>query len=41
MNLREQLKEILPVILPKSPAESIKGTKLIEMVKRKRLQRVA
>ena len=35
MNLREQLKEILPVILPKSPAESIKGTKLIEMVKLK------
>lgn len=35
MNLREQLKEILPNVLPKSPAESIKGTKLIEMVKRK------
>ncbi len=35
MNLREQLKEILPNILPQSPAESIKGTKLIEMVKRR------
>ncbi len=35
MNLREQLKEILPRVLPKSPAESIKGTKLIEMVKRR------
>ena len=35
MNLREQLKEILPTVLPKSPAESIKGTKLIEMVKLK------
>ena len=33
MNLREQLKEILPPILPKSPAESIKGTELIKMVK--------
>lgn len=34
MNLREQLKEILPKVLPKRPAESIKGTKLIEIVKR-------
>ncbi len=35
MNLREQLKAILPSVLPKSPAESIKGTQLIEMVKRR------
>ncbi len=33
MNLREQLKEILPDILPKSPNQSIKGTELIELVK--------
>ncbi len=33
MNLRDQLKEILPDILPRNPAQSIKGTELIEMVK--------
>lgn len=33
MNLRDQLKEILPDILPKNPAQAIKGTELIEMVK--------
>ena len=38
MNLREQLKEILPMVLPKGPVESIKGTKLIEMVRRKLTQ---
>ncbi|NNE92358.1 MAG: hypothetical protein HKN23_11980 [Verrucomicrobiales bacterium] len=35
MNLRDQLKEILPDILPRNPAQSIKGTELIEMVKYK------
>ncbi|MEM7698502.1 MAG: hypothetical protein AAF236_08880 [Verrucomicrobiota bacterium] len=35
MNLRDQLKEILPGILPRNPAQSIKGTELIEMVKDK------
>ncbi len=35
MNLRDQLKEILPDILPRNPAQSIKGTELIEMVKDK------
>src|SRR5690606_10725909 len=29
----DQLKEILPDILPKNPAQAIKGTELIEMVK--------
>lgn len=33
MNLRDQLKEILPNILPRNPAQSIKGTELIELVK--------
>lgn len=33
MNLREQLKEILPSILPKSAGESIKGTELIKTIK--------
>lgn len=33
MNLRDQLKEILPDILPRNPAQAIKGTELIEMVK--------
>jgi len=35
MNLRDQLKEILPDILPRNPAQSIKGTELIELVKHK------
>lgn len=35
MNLRDQLKEILPDILPRNPAEAIKGTELIELVKGK------
>lgn len=35
MNLRDQLKEILPDILPRNPAQAIKGTELIEMVKHK------
>lgn len=33
MNLREKLKVILPEILPANPAESIKGTELIRLVK--------
>lgn len=33
MNLRDQLKEILPEILPSNPNKSIKGTELIESVK--------
>ena len=33
MNLRDQLKEILPGILPRNPNKSIKGTELIESVK--------
>lgn len=33
MNLRDQLKEILPDILPRNPNQSIKGTELIESVK--------
>ncbi|MDF1754698.1 MAG: hypothetical protein P1U89_18075 [Verrucomicrobiales bacterium] len=33
MNLRDQLKEILPDILPRNPNKSIKGTELIESVK--------
>lgn len=32
MNLRDQLKEILPGILPRNPAHAIKGTDLIEVV---------
>ena len=35
MNLRDQLKEILPDILPRNPNQSIKGTELIELVKYK------
>lgn len=33
MNLRDQLSEILPELLPSNPAESIKGTELIRLVK--------
>ncbi|MCB1095734.1 MAG: hypothetical protein KDN22_09185 [Verrucomicrobiae bacterium] len=33
MSLREQLREILPEILPANPAEPIKGTDLIQLVK--------
>ena len=33
MNLRDQLKDILPEILPSNPAEPIKGTELIRLVK--------
>ena len=33
MNLRDQLKEILPSILPANPADAIKGTELIRLVK--------
>jgi len=33
MNLRDQLKNILPDILPGNPVHSIKGTELIELVK--------
>ena len=33
MNLRDQLKEILPEILPSNPGEPIKGTELIRLVK--------
>lgn len=33
MSLREQLREILPEILPANPAEAIKGTDLIQLVK--------
>ena len=33
MNLRDQLKDILPDILPRNPAQAIKGTELIELVK--------
>lgn len=33
MNLRDQLKDILPDILPSNPAEPIKGTELIRLVK--------
>ncbi len=33
MNLRDQLKELLPGILPRNPNKSIKGTELIESVK--------
>jgi hypothetical protein len=35
MNLREQLRLILPQCLPKDPAEAIKGTELIRMVRLK------
>jgi len=35
MNLRDQLKEILPDILPRNPNQAIKGTELIESVKDK------
>ena len=33
MNLRDQLKEILPEILPTNPAVAINGTELIRLVK--------
>ncbi len=33
MNLRDHLKDILPHLLPANPAESIKGTELIQLVK--------
>ncbi len=33
MNLRDQLRQILPEILPKNPNQSIKGTELIQLVK--------
>ncbi|MBP7948294.1 MAG: hypothetical protein KA004_01475 [Verrucomicrobiales bacterium] len=33
MNLREKLKVLLPEILPANPAESIKGTEIIRLVK--------
>lgn len=33
MNLREQLRSILPEILPQDPAEAIKGTELIRLVR--------
>lgn len=33
MNLRNQLKEILPELLPANPADAIKGTDLIRLVK--------
>lgn len=33
MNLREQLKEVLPEILPGDPSSAIKGTELIRLVK--------
>lgn len=33
MNLREQLRNILPEILPRDPAEAIKGTELIRLVR--------
>ena len=32
-NLRDQLKDILPEILPKKPSEAVKGTELIQAVK--------
>ena len=33
MNLRDHLKELLPHLLPANPAEAIKGTELIQVVK--------
>ena len=33
MNLRDQLKEILPDILPRNPGKAVKGTELIQQVK--------
>ncbi len=33
MNLRDQLKDILPEILPTNPADPIKGTELIRLIK--------
>jgi glucose-6-phosphate isomerase len=33
MNLRDHLKDILPEILPPNPAEAIKGTELIRLVR--------
>lgn len=35
MSLREQLRDILPQILPASPVEAIKGTELIRLVRHK------
>ena len=33
MSLRDQLREILPQILPPNPADAIKGTELIRLVR--------
>jgi hypothetical protein len=33
MNLREQLRNLLPEILPADPADAIKGTELIRLVR--------
>jgi len=33
MNLREQLRDILPNILPEDPAQAVKGTELIQLAK--------
>ena len=33
MNLREQLRNLLPDLLPDDPAEAIKGTELIRLVR--------
>lgn len=33
MSLRDQLKHLLPAILPPNPAEAVKGTQLIDLVK--------
>lgn len=33
MNLREQLRHILPLCLPKDPSEAVKGTELIRLVR--------
>ncbi len=33
MNLRDQLKEILPALLPSNPADAVKGTELIGLAK--------
>ncbi|MEM0898004.1 MAG: hypothetical protein AAGJ79_14095, partial [Verrucomicrobiota bacterium] len=38
ISLREQLKKLLPEILPLDPAEAIKGTELIDLVKGKLTQ---
>ena len=39
MSLREHLRNVLPDILPPDPKDAIKGTELIELVKRKLEQR--